>query len=82
MKKEIVNVSVEMIATSEGYYSNRIIRVGEKFQYKGGLNRSGGLPIWADPVDANWNKKVEVKEVVAPLLPPADLSAPVKAKKK
>lgn len=85
MSKAIQLVSVMMVATSEGYYKNRIIRVDEEFLYQGGLNRMGGLPIWADPLDKDWKAKLDKKPVApvlpvapeAPLLPPAPVVKPL-----
>lgn len=90
---KIIMVSVLMVATSEGYYKNRIIRVGEQFLYEGGLNRKNELPLWAEPVDAEAAEKaVEAalkkakgvasapeapKAPQAPVVPPAAPEAPV-----
>jgi hypothetical protein len=66
------NVSIKVKAIAPGYYRGRIIEVEEVFQYEGGLNAKGKLPLWveameklAEPKKAKVEKKVEK----APLLP-------------
>lgn len=73
-----VQVSVKMVATSEGYYLGRIIRIGEEFLYEGGLNNRGNLPMWADPLDADWDKKAKVKAKVK-AAPVAKTASPLPA---
>ena len=46
--KDLAVVECEVKAIAEGYYQNKIVRPGEKFTYRGGLNRVGSLPLWVE----------------------------------
>lgn len=71
------NLNVKVRAIARGQFGGVIRNVGEEFQYTGGLNAAGGLPLWVVPVDKNFKlpsakapasapaaKKVTSKKVV------------------
>ena len=53
---------VHVVAIAQGYYGNRIINAGQRFQYNGGIkrNRKGDfvLPLWVE-----FDKTVEGNEI-------------------
>lgn len=77
MEKKVEKVSVKVKAIAEGYYQNRIIRVGEEFTYNGGLNAKGTLPLWVESLEKEVKKKADKKEAKVELMDPSALQSVV-----
>lgn len=71
------NVKVKVRATSEGYYGDRIIRIGEEFVYEGALNRQNKLPLWVEALEKFESPKAVKADPAAPAAPVAEPVAPV-----
>jgi len=47
-------VSVKVRAIAKGQYGGEVKNPGAVFVYSGKLNAAGGLPMWVEPVDENF----------------------------
>lgn len=70
---------VDVVAIAQGYYNNRIVYPGQKFQYNGGIkkNRKGEyvLPLWTEIDKSVKGNEIKVKDDVPKPSPKRSKSA-------